>query len=71
MNIRVCLGPSIVELSKIVIYEFYYDYAKPKHGEKAKLCYMGTDSFISYIKTDDIYRDFPEDIEARFDTSNY
>ena len=32
---------------------------------------MGTDSFISYIKTDDIYRDFPEDIEARFDTSNY
>ena len=71
MNIPVCLGLSIVELSKIVIYEFYYDYAKPKRGEKAKLCYMGTDSFISYIKTDDFYRDFPEDIEARFDTSNY
>ena len=42
MNKPVCLGLSIVELSKILIYEFWYDYVKPKYGEKAKLCYMDT-----------------------------
>ena len=51
--------------------KFWYDYAKPKYGEKAKLCYMDTDSFIVYIKTDDIYKDIAEDVETRFDTSNY
>ena len=44
------------------MYEFWYDYLKPKHGEKAKLCYMDTDSFIVYIKTDDTYRDIAEDV---------
>ena len=44
---------------------------KVKIDEKAKLCYMDRDSFIVYIKTDDIYKDFVEDIETRFDTSNY
>ena len=44
---------------------------KPKHGEKVKLCYMDTDSFIVYIKTDDIYKDIAEDVETRFDTSTY
>ena len=46
-----------------------YDYAKPKYGEKAKLCYM--DSFIVYIKTYDIYEDIVEVVENRFHTSNY
>ena len=50
------------------MYEFYYDYAKHKYGEETKLCYMG---FIAYIKTDDIYKDVVEDVESRFDTSNY
>ena len=44
---------------------------KPKYGEKVKLCYMDTDSFIVYIKRDDIYKDFAEDVETIFDTSNY
>ena len=70
MNTHVCLGLSILELSKILLHEFWYDYAKPKYGEKSKLCYMDTDSFIGYIKTDNIYKDIA-DVETRFDTSNY
>ena len=65
------LGLSILELSKILMYEFWYDYVKPKCDEKRKLCYMNTDSFIVCIKTDDIYKDIAEDVETRFDTSNY
>ena len=53
------------------MYEFWYDYVKPTYGEKAKLCYMDTDGFIVYIKTDDIYKDTAEDVETRLDTSNY
>ena len=54
MNKPVYLGLSILVLSKIVIYEFLYDYIKPKYKEKGKLCYMDTDSFVVYIKKDDI-----------------
>ena len=50
------------------MYEFGYDYVKPKYGENAKLCHMDTDSFIVYVKTDDIYKDIAEDVEKRFDT---
>ena len=57
MNKLVYLGLSILELSKIIMYEFWYDYAKPTYGEKAKLYYMDSNSFIVYIKTDDIYKD--------------
>ena len=71
MNKPVHLGLSLLELSKISMYEFWYDYVKPKYHEKVKLCYMDTDSFIVYIKTKDIYKDFAEDVETRFDTSNY
>ena len=53
------------------MYEFWYDYVKPKYSEKAKLCFMDTDNFIVYIKKDDIYKDIAEDVETRFDTSNY
>ena len=53
------------------MYQFWYDYVKPKYGKKAKLCYMDTDSFIVYVKTDGIYKDIAKDVEARFDTSNY
>ena len=51
--------------------EFWYDYVKPKYGEKVKLFYMDTDSSIVYIKTDDSYKDNAEDGETRFDASNY
>ena len=70
MNKPVYLGLSILELSKILMYEFWYDYVKPKFGDKSKLCYMDTDSFIVYTKTDDIYKDITEDVETKFDASN-
>ena len=53
------------------MYDFWYNYVKPKHGKKSKLCFMDTDSFVAYIKTDEIYTDIAEDVETRFDTSNY
>ena len=62
---------SILEVSKILTYEFWYDYVKPKYSEKAKLCFMDTNNFIVYIKKDDTYKDIAEDVETRFDTSNY
>ena len=71
MNKPVCLGLSMQELSKILMFEFWYDYVKQKYGEKVKLYYMDTDSFVVYIKTDDIYKNNAEDVETRFDTSNY
>ena len=51
MNKPVCLGLSILELSKILMYEFWYHYVNPKYGEKAKLYYLDTESFTVYIKT--------------------
>ena len=62
MNKCVYLGLSILELKKTVMYELWYDYVKPKYGQKAKLCYMNTASFIVYIKTDNIYKDIAEDV---------
>ena len=53
------------------MYEFWYDYIKPKHGEKAKLFSMDTESFNVHVKTDDIYKDIGEDVETRFNNSNY
>ena len=52
------------------MYEIWYDYVKPKYGKKAKLCYMDTDSFIVYKKSEDIYVDIAKDAETRSDTSN-
>ena len=71
MNKPVYLGLSILDLSKTVMYEFWYDYVKPKYGENAKLCYMDTDSFIVYVKTDNIYKVIAEDVETRFNISNF
>ena len=72
MNKPVYLGQAILDLSKIVMYEFHYDYMVPKYGlEKLKLCYMDTDSLVYDIKTEDFYEDIVNDVEARFDTSDY
>ena len=71
MNKPIYLGLSILEISKILMYEFWYDYMKPKYNDNVKLCYMDTDSFIINIKTNDFYEDIASDIENRFDTSNY
>ena len=54
-----------------MIYEFLYDYIKPKYQDNARICYMNTDSFIIYIKTEDVYEDIADDVEKRSDTSNY
>ena len=51
--------------------EFWYDYVEPKYDEKAKLCYMGTDSYIVHVKIDNLFKDITEDVERRFDSSNY
>ena len=71
MNKPVSLGLSVLELSKTLMYKFWYDYVKPKYGGKGKLCYMDTHIFIVYIATYDIYKDIVEDVGTRFDTSNY
>ena len=67
----VYLGQVILDLSKLVMYEFHYDYMVPKYGDGVKLCYMDTDSFIYSIKTQDFYTDIAEDAVDRFDTSGY
>ena len=53
------------------MYEILYNYVKQKYKEKAKLCYVDTDSFLVYKKTEDIYADIAKYVEARFDTSNH
>ena len=71
MNKPISLGLSILEISKILMYEFWYDYIKPKYNDNVRLCYMDTDSFIMNIKTNDFYKDIVNDVECKFDTSNY
>ena len=71
MNKPIYLGLSILEISKLLMYEFWYDYMKLKYGENIKSCYMDTDSFIINIKTEDLYKDVANDAEKRFETSNY
>ena len=71
MNKHVYLGQAILDISKTLMYEFCYDYIKPKYGDKARLFYMDTDSFIMHIKTEDFYKDISNDVDKWFDTSNY
>ena len=71
MNKPIYLGLSILEISKILMYEFWYDYMKPKYNDNVRLCYMDTDSFVMHIKTNDFYKAIASDVENRFDTSNY
>ena len=73
MNKPIYLGLSIrmSSLSKITMYEFWYDYVKSKYEDKARLCYMDTDSFVVNIKTKDFYKDITENVKERVDTSNY
>ena len=71
MNKPIYLGLAILEISKTLMYEFWYDYMKPKYNNDVKLCYMDTDIFIMTIKTNDFYKNIANDVEKRFDTSNY
>ena len=71
MNKPIYLRLSILEISKILMYEFWHDYMKPKYNSNVKLCYIDTDSFIMNIKTNDFYKNIASDFENRSDTSNY
>ena len=71
MNKSIYLGQAILDISKTLMYEFWYDYIKPKYANNVELCYMDTDSFIMKIKTDDFYKDISNDVEKWFDTSNF
>ena len=72
MNKLIYLGLPILESSKIIMYEFWYDYMKKKYGDLVKLCYMVKLCYvIMNIKTNDFYKDIAQDVEERFDTSNY
>ena len=67
----VYLGMCILDLSKTLIYNFHYNYIKQKYGDKAKLLFTDTDSFMYEIQTEDFYKDISKDVKDRFDTSNY
>ena len=71
MNKPVYLGISILEISKIVMHEFWYNNVKPKYGAKTNSCYMDTDSFIVYIKAEDIYSDNAKYVKTRYNTSSF
>ena len=71
MNKLIYLGRAILDISKTLMYEFWYEYIRPKYKDKARLCYMDTDSFIILIKTEYFYKDIAGDVEKWFDTSNY
>ena len=71
MNKPIYLGQAILYISKVLIYEFWYDNIKPKYGDKTRLCYMDTDSFVMNIKTDDFFKDIADDGDNWFDTSHY
>ena len=71
MNKPVYLGACILDLSKTIMYEFHYNYIKPKYGDKAKLLFTDTDSLMYEIETEDFYKDISKDVKDRFDTGNY
>ena len=70
-NTPVYLGTSIVDISNKLLYEFWYDYVKPKYKGKAKLFCMDTDSFVINIFTEDFFEDIKNDVERSFNTSDY
>ena len=71
MNKPVYLGMSILDINKILIYEFWYDYLKPKYKDNAKLWYMDTDNVAINIFTEEFFEDINNDVEKWFDTPNY
>ena len=71
INKPIYLGQAVLDLSKTLVFEFWYDYLKPMYGDKIIFCYTDTDSFIMHIKTDYFYKDISADVDKWFDTSNY
>ena len=71
MTKSVYLGQTILDLSKLVMYEFHHDYLTPKYSGNLKLCYIDTDSLVYHIKTEDFFTDISGDVKERFDTSGF
>ena len=71
MNKPIYLGLAIIDISKTLMYEFWYDYLKPKYDNNVGLCYMDTDSFIFHVETEDFYKDISNDVDNRFDMFAY
>ena len=71
MNKPAYLRMSILDISKTLMYEFWYDYIKPKYQDKAKVCYMITESFVIHLKTEDFHEGIANDFEKWFYISNY
>ena len=70
LNKPVYIGICVLELGKVLMYEFDYDYIKNKCDNKAKQLFTDTDSLMYVIKTEDVYEDFSSNKEM-FDFSNY
>ena len=71
LNKPLYLGISILDISETLMYKFWYDYFKPKYGDRAKLCYTDTGCFIINILIEDFFQDISNDVEKWFDTSSY
>ena len=72
LNKPIYLGQMILDLSKVYMYKFHYEYIKPKYGDRAKLLFTDTDSLCYHIQTfQDFYQDITPDVYEKFDTSNY
>ena len=71
MNKPVYLGMPILDISKTLMYEVWYEYIKPKYRDKSKLCYMDTGSFVIHNFSEDFFEDIASDVERWFDTSDY
>ena len=71
MTKPIYLGMSMLDISKTLMYEFWYGYIKPKYGDRARLCYTDTDSFVIHIFTEDAFKDIAPDVDIWFDTTNY
>ena len=71
INKPIYLGQALLDLSKALMFEFWYDYLKPMNGDKIRLCYTDTDSFIMHVKKDEFYKDTSADVDKWFDTSNF
>ena len=69
INKPIAVGKAILDISKTLMYEFWYDYLKPKYQNKVKLCYIDIDSFIMLIETNDFFEDIANDVDKWFDTS--